>query len=277
LLLLPVYPSPVKSHWLLLGCACWPLIAQAADGWRLVWSDEFDKDGAPDPAKWNYEEGYVRNHERQYYTRDRRENARVEKGFLIIEARKEKFVITRGGKQEPADYTSASLTTKGRADWTYGRIEVKAQLPAGRGTWPAIWTLGRNIDKVGWPACGEIDIMEFVGHQPGMVFQNVHTKGFNHTRGNGRGAHQPLADASTACHTYSLAWTPQKLDFGLDGKSVFVCANDGTGVDSWPFDAPQYLILNLAIGGAWGGQKGIDDTIFPQRLVIDFVRVYQQQ
>ena len=254
------------------------LSAHAADGWRLAWCDEFDKDGAPDPAKWNYEEGFVRNHERQYYTRDRRENARVAKGILIIEARTERFAIPRGGgKEEFADYTSASLTTKNRAAWTYGRIEVKAKLPAGRGTWPAIWTLGRNIDKVGWPTCGEIDIMEFVGHQPGVVFVNVHTKGFNHTRGNGRGTRQPLADASSAFHLYSLEWTPRKLDFGIDGKSVFVCANDDKGVDSWPFDAPQFLILNLAIGGTWGGQKGIDDAIFPQQFLIDFVRVYQRQ
>ena len=253
-----------------------PLL-RGADGWELVWSDEFDKDGPPDPAKWTYEEGFVRNGERQFYTMDRRENARVEKGLLVIEARKERYAIPLEKKGGAADYTSASLTTRHRAAWTYGRIEVKAQLPAGRGMWPAIWTLGTNRDQVGWPACGEIDIMEFVGHEPGLVHVNLHTKGYNHTRKNGRGARHPLPDTSSAFHVYALEWTPQALDFAVDGRPVFHMENDGTGVDSWPFDAPQYLILNLAVGGAWGGQKGIDDAIFPQRFLIDYVRVFRRK
>jgi beta-glucanase (GH16 family) len=252
-------------------------VAAAGDGWRLVWADEFERDGAPDPAKWSYEEGYVRNNERQYYTRDRRENARVEGGMLVIEARKEKHPIPGRGAGAVATITSASLTTKGRAAWTYGRIMVRARLPAGRGVWPAIWTLGTNMTKVGWPTCGEIDIMEFVGHQPGVVHVNVHTKGFNHLRRNGRGTAFPLADASRAFHVYGVDWTASGLVFHIDGKRVFTCANDGGGVDSWPFDAPQYLLLNLAIGGTWGGRQGVDDSIFPQRFLIDWVRVFERQ
>ncbi len=253
------------------------LAAASPPGWDLVWHDEFNINGAPDPKKWDYEEGFERNNESQYYTRDRRENARVENGHLVIEARKEAITIDRGGKPTPVQYTSASLITRGRASWTYGRIEVRAKLPAGRGTWPAIWTLGENIKTVGWPACGEIDIMEFVGHDPDTVHFNVHTKGFNHTKGNGRGSKAKLSEASTAFHTYMLEWSPEKLQFHLDGKPVFTCANDHTGPDSWPFDAPQYLLLNLAIGGSWGAQKGIDDSLFPHRFLIDYVRVYQKK
>lgn len=256
-----------------------PLLA-APPGWKLVWADEFDRDGAPDPARWAPEVGYIRNNEAQYYTSGRLENARVENGQLVIEARRDRYPLgkeaPRRNGREVAEITSASLTTKGKMKWTYGRIEVRAKLPAGRGVWPAIWMLGTNIDRVGWPACGEIDIMEFVGYAPGVVHANVHTCGFNHMRGNGRGKQFKLADVSEAFHTYAVEWTGRELRFFVDDTCYFTCENDGTGVDSWPFDAPQYLILNLAIGGAWGGQKGIDDKIFPQRLVIDHVRVYQK-
>jgi beta-glucanase (GH16 family) len=264
------------------------LLAWTGQGgeWKLAWSDEFDRDGLPDPAKWSYEEGFVRNRELQYYTTGRAENARVEKGYLIIEARKERFPNARfqagaperrwQQQREYADYTSASLTTRGRAAWTYGRIEVRAKMPAGRGTWPAIWTLGTNISEVGWPACGEIDILEYVGHEPGVVHANVHTRGYNHTRGNGRGSRLTLPDAEKTFHVYALEWTPQTLAFFADDHRYFTLENDGTGVDAWPFGAPQYLILNLAIGGAWGGQRGIDESIFPQRLTVDYVRVYQR-
>lgn len=261
------------------------LTAWSAD-WKLVWSDEFDQDGPPDASKWSHEEGFVRNRELQYYTAGRRENARVENGHLIIEARKEPFPNARFQADAPerrwqqhreqADYTSASVTTRGRVSWTYARIEARAKVPSGRGTWPAIWTLGTNIGEVGWPACGELDILEHVGHDAGVVHANVHTRGFNHTRGNGRGARLTVPDAATAFHVYALEWTPERLEFFVDDQKYFTLANDGTGVDSWPFDAPQYLILNLAIGGSWGGQIGVDDAVFPQRFVVDYVRVYQR-
>lgn len=269
----------------LVGPVALALTVWASD-WQLVWSDEFDRDGLPDPAKWVPEEGFIRNRELQYYTVGRKENARVEGGYLIIEARKERFPNARfqagappqrwQQSREYADYTSASLTTWGRAAWTYGRIEVRAKLPSGRGTWPAIWMLGTNRDRVGWPACGEIDILEYVGHAPGVVHANVHTRGFNHTRGNGRGARTHVPDAETAFHVYAVEWTPEKMDFFVNDRKFFTLKNDGTGEDSWPFDKPQYLILNLAIGGSWGGQKGVDDSIFPQRFIIDYARVYQR-
>jgi beta-glucanase (GH16 family) len=262
-------------------------VTARADEWKLVWSDEFDEPGLPDSAKWDYETGFIRNNEQQFYTRARQENARVEKGMLIIEARKEKwpnpsFVPAarlgrpRRRNREIAEYTSASLTTHGKAAWTYGRIEVRAQLQSGRGTWPAIWTLGTNIDKVGWPACGEIDIMEFVGFDPGVIHANVHVKKYNHAINTGKGDKITIPDASKAFHVYAMEWDAQHIDFFVDDKKYFTFRNEGTGHDAWPYDKDQYLILNLAIGGSWGGQKGIDDAGFPQRYLIDYVRVYQK-
>jgi beta-glucanase (GH16 family) len=275
----------MKILWGLAAVASFALTGWGSE-WKLVWSEEFSKDGLPDPAKWAYETGFLRNNELQYYTTNRAENARVEGGFLIIEARKEKFKNARfrpdaperrwQQRREHADYTSASLTTLGRASWTYGRIEARAKVPSGRGTWPAFWTLGTNMREVGWPACGEIDILEYVGHEPGVVHANVHTRGFNHARGNGRGARLSVPDAEKEFHVYAVEWTPEKLEFLVDDRKYFTLKNDGTGVDSWPFDAPQYLILNLAIGGDWGAQKGVDDAIFPQRYTVDYVRVYQR-
>lgn len=265
---------------------CLLSFSTGAGEWKLVWSDEFDKPGAPDPAKWGYETGFVRNNEQQYYTRERQENARVENGLLIIEGRKERFKnpafvpstngTNRGrSSREFADYTSASLTTRGKASWTYGRIEVRAKLPGGRGTWPAIWTLGNNR-QAGWPACGEIDIMEFVGFEPGVVHANIHTGKYNHVKKTGKGSKLTIPDASEAFHVYALEWEADHLDFFVDDQKYFTFRNEGTGSDVWPYDKDQYLILNLAIGGAWGGAKGIDDAIFPQRYCIDYVRVYQR-
>ena len=273
----------------LIGALLLMLIALTADAdeWKLVWSDEFDKPGLPDAARWGYETGFIRNHEKQYYTRARRENARVENGMLVIEARKEQYKApgagltvrsSRGSKTVSghADYTSASLTTRGKAAWTHGRIDVRAKLPTGRGTWPAIWTLGSNFGQVGWPACGEIDIMEFVGYDPGVVHANIHTKKFNHVMNNGKGDKISIPDASKAFHIYAVEWNAQRMDFSVDAHKYFTFDNEGSGRDAWPYDKDQYLILNLAIGGDWGGQKGIDDKIFPQRYEIDYVRVYQK-
>lgn len=274
----------ILSATLLLTLALLP--AGAAE-WKLVWSDEFDKPGLPDSTKWQYEEGFLRNNEAQYYTRGRPENARVENGMLVIEARKERFdnpryqagaaETTRRGRGRPfADYTSASLTTRGKASWTYGRIEVRAKLPPGRGTWPAIWMLGTNTAQVGWPACGEIDIMEFVGFDPGVIHANIHTRQYNHVKKTGKGSQISIPDACATFHVYALEWDARHMDFFVDDKKYFTYANDGTGPDAWPYDKDQFLILNLAIGGAWGGAKGIDETCFPQRYYIDYVRVYQK-
>jgi beta-glucanase (GH16 family) len=231
----------------------------------LVWQDEFNGQGTPDASRWDYEVGLVRNNERQYYTRARPENARVEDGMLVIEARREPF--------EGAAYTSASLTS--RANWTYGRIEVRARLPRGRGTWPAIWMLGTNIRDAGWPTCGEIDVMEHVGFDPGRIHANIHTKAYNHVQRTNKGNSLVVARPDEEFHVYSADWTPERIDFFVDSQRYFTFAKENGGEAVWPFDKPQYLILNLAIGGSWGGQQGIDDSVFPARYVIDYVRVYR--
>ena len=241
---------------------------QAGD-WKLVWSDEFDTPGHPDPAKWSYEEGMLRNHEAQYYTRDRTENARVEGGMLVITGRKESFPAGNG--KPAASYTSASLTTAGKASWTYGRIEVRAKLPQGKGMWPAIWTLGTDIHTVGWPQCGEIDIMEFVGKAPELIYGTLHySQGGQHASNQGR---VPIADPGADFHTYAVEWLPERIDFFFDGNKYHTSLLEGEQVEA--FHKPQYLILNLALGGEWGGP--IDDAVLPQQFLIDYVRVYQQQ
>jgi beta-glucanase (GH16 family) len=231
----------------------------------LIWQDEFDGNGLPDASRWDYEVGLIRNNERQYYTRSRLENARLEGGMLVIEAHKEAF--------QGAAYTSASLTS--RANWTYGRIEVRAKLPKGRGTWPAIWTLGTNIRNAGWPACGEIDIMEHVGFDPGRVHANIHTTAYNHVNRTNKGNSIVVSRPDEEFHVYSITWTATAIEAFVDGQRYFTFAKEPGGDPVWPFDKPQYLILNLAIGGSWGGQQGIDEEAFPTRYTIDYVRVYQ--
>jgi beta-glucanase (GH16 family) len=272
-----------------LGCLCFISLSAAVadipafdpaappDGFRLVWSDEFktDPDGVPDPSKWGYEEGFIRNNESQYYTKARKENARIENGQLVIEARKENYVYDESMDHEskPASYTSAALETIGKADWLNGRIEVKAKLPAGRGVWPAIWTLGSDIHQVGWPRCGEIDIMELVGKEPERVHGTIHY--FANGKHASQGAQMPVENTDTDFHIYAAEWTPDRIDIFVDGHkynsfAVSKAENDGQN----PFHKPHYLILNLALGGSWGGP--IDDSIFPQRMTVDYVRIYQK-
>lgn len=268
---------------LFLMLASSPVGTALADDWKLVWSDEFSKDGRPDPAKWGYEEGYIRNNEAQYYTRDDRKNARVENGKLVIEARKEspagqsRTGDRRGRGRASAAYTSASLTTQGKAAWSHGKVEVRAKLPTGRGTWPAIWMLGTNINEAGWPRCGEIDVMENVGFDPDMIHANVHTDKYNHVKKTNKGSSIKVPRPFDEFHVYAVEWDTRKMDFSVDGKVYFTFENEGSGEAAWPYDKPQYLILNIAIGGAWGGMKGIDDAIFPQRMEVDHVRVYQKK
>ncbi len=240
----------------------------APSGWALVFADEFDVPGPPDPARWNHEIGYIANDEKQYYTADT-ESARVEGGVLVVEARRE--------RRMGYDYTSARLNTKGRAEFLYGRVEFRAKLPTGRGTWPALWMLGANIDQVGWPACGEIDVMENVGYEPAVIHGTVHTAAYNHVAGTARGASVTVANPWEDFHVYATEWYPDRIDIFVDGQKYFTFPNEGTGARTWPFDKPQYLILNLAIGGTWGGTKGIDDSLFPHRLYVDYVRVYQKK
>ena len=239
------------------------------DVWEQVWADEFNYEGLPDKNKWDYETGFVRNREKQYYTKARPENARVENGTLIIESRKEQY--------EKGQYTSASLHTWHKAEWLYGRIEVRAKLPTGKGMWPAIWMLGTNRDKVGWPACGEIDIMENVGFDPDTICANIHTRAYNHVKKTNKGSKIKAEKPHEQFHIYAIEWNEDRLDFFLDDEKYFTFNNEGTGNDAWPYDKPHYLILNAAIGGSWGGRRGIDDTIFPQKYYIDYVRVFRRR
>ncbi len=235
----------------------------------MVWSEEFDYQGQADPKICSYSVGGYGwgNKELQYYTDGRPENSRVEDGKLIIEARKETF-----GNNE---YTSAKLVTSGKGDWAYGRIEVRAKLPEGRGTWPAIWMVASK-DNRKWPDDGEIDIMEHVGFDPGVIHGTVHTKAYYHSIGTQKGGKTRLDDPFKTCHVYAIEWNADKIDWFIDGRQYFTFLNDKTGnKETWPFDDAFYLILNVAVGGTWGGQKGVDDSIWPQRMEVDYVRVYQ--
>jgi beta-glucanase (GH16 family) len=236
--------------------------------WKLVWADEFDKPGLADPQKWNYEEGFVRNNELQFYTVARPENARIEDEGLIIEARREPW--------QGADYTSASLNTCGKADWLYGRFEMRAKLPRARGSWPAFWMLGSNYPKDGWPRCGEIDVMEHVGHEPGAVYGHLHFGATKETYEK-HGAKIVLPDVFSDFHVYAVEWQPDRIDFCVDGNPYHSLSRSEAKHGFWPFDRPHFLLINLAIGGIWGGEQGVNETAFPQRYVIDYVRVYQNQ
>jgi len=257
------------------------IVAHAAQ-WQLVWSDEFDYTGLPDSTKWDYEEGFVRNNEMQYYTRARKQNARVENGVLVIEGRKEQIANPKYKpgtdswiqKREYGQYTSASLITFNKASWTFGRIEVRARLPQGKGTWPAIWTLGANISKVRWPKCGEIDIMEHVGKDPNWICGTANYD-LNGKRQYDQGKIQtetPYADF----HIFAIEWFDDRIDFFFDDTKYFTFPVDkaGQGEDN-PFRKPQYLLINLGLGGSWGGE--IDDSMLPQKYLIDYVRVYRSK
>jgi beta-glucanase (GH16 family) len=239
--------------------------------WQLVWADEFDVNGLPNPQKWNYEvggHGYG-NNELQYYTNQRSQNVRVKDGLLTIEAHRESYYEN--------EYTSAKLTSKGKGEWRYGRIEVKAKLPKGRGTWPAIWMMPEQSQygSGGWPDNGEIDIMEHVGFDEGQVHCTIHCAAYNHRINTQVGKSILLPDATQQFHIYSIEWWENKIEGFVDDEKYFSFANQNKDWQTWPFDKPFYLILNLAIGGDWGGAQGVDNTIFPEQFTIDYVRVYE--
>lgn len=237
----------------------------------LVWADEFDKPGLPDSTKWGYDVGGNGwgNNELEYYTAKRTENACIENGKLVIEARKEAY--------KGSNYTSARLLTKGIADWKYGRIEAMAKLPKGVGTWPAVWMLGKNISSAGWPLGGEIDIMEHVGFDEGVVHGTIHCEAYNHSKGTQKGDQISVKNVTSDFHLYATEWTASQIDFFVDDQKFYSVQKSvlGSTEAQWPFDQPFFLILNVAVGGAWGGQKGVDETIWPQRMEVDYIRVYQ--
>ncbi|MEJ0086998.1 MAG: glycoside hydrolase family 16 protein [Pseudomonadota bacterium] len=243
-----------------------------------MWSDEFEVAGLPDAARWNYDTernaaGWF-NNELQYYANARLENSRVENGFLTITARKEDLSTIGVNDWSGQRYSSARLLTRDKASWRYGFMEVRAKLPCGTGSWPAIWTLS-TPPETRWPNDGEIDIMEHVGFDQGVVHGTVHTGAYNHTRGNQRSASITIPDLCAEFHRYQLTWTAARIAVGVDDRNYYQYSNDNSGNAEWPFDSPQYLILNIAVGGDWGGQMGVDDTIFPVQMQVDYVRVYQ--
>ncbi len=236
---------------------------------KLKWSDEFNYTGLPDSSKWHYDVGGHGwgNNELQYYTAKDTATAKVENGVLKIIAQKQ--------NKENREYISAKLLTRGKAEFQYGRIEVRAKLPSGRGTWPAIWMLGKNIKEAGWPACGEIDIMEHVGYNKDSIFGTIHTGSYNHVKGTQKGKGVFISDPYTQFHVYAIDWTAEKIDFLLDGVLYYRIVNEHLTVKEWPLDQPFYLILNLAIGGNWGGKFGVDDARFPAVMEVDWVRIFE--
>jgi beta-glucanase (GH16 family) len=251
-----------------------PAAPRGLSAWRQVWADEFDRPGPPDESKWSYEVGGGGwgNNELQFYTEGRPENARVDGGVLIVEARREPWQ----GKA----YTSARLSS--RAGWTYGRFEARAKLPRGRGTWPAIWMLPvrGTYASGGWPDKGEIDIMEHVGFDPDVVHASVHTRAYNHVDRTQRTARTPVPGAGDGFHLYAVEWTADEIRAYVDDRLYFSFKNErrtNPQADwrQWPFDRDFKLLLNLAVGGNWGGQQGVDESIWPQRIEIDYVRVMQ--
>jgi beta-glucanase (GH16 family) len=254
-------------------------------GYKLVWRDEFDVPGLPDESKWGFEvhkPGWV-NMELQNYTDRRMENARVEDGKLIIEARHDGF--------DGEEYSSARINTDGKADFTYVRVLARARVPSAKGTWPAFWMMpsdpyryasncsadtGWTPDCDAWPASGEIDIMEHVGYDPNVVHATVHCRAYNWSNGTQKTSTVNVPGAVDGFHDYMLERTSDALEFFVDGQSYFRYENDGTGADTWPFDAPFYVILNLAVGGVWGGKEGVDADAYPARFEVEFVRVYEK-
>ena len=246
-------------------------------GYSLIWADEFNTDGLPNPTKWTYDtyrnkDGWW-NAEEQYYAKGRPQNARIEEGHLIIEARKDGEQLKDYPDYGGQDYSSARLFTKGKSSWRYGYFEIRAKLPCGRGLWPAIWTLPEEPGK--WPDSGEIDIMEYVGHLSETFHATIHTADYNHINKTEVGEKLKVKTACKAFHTHSLLWTADAIEVALDGVPYFKYENNDQGDGAWPFDRAHHLILNLAIGGNWAGRKGIDAKAFPARMEVDYVRVYQ--
>ncbi|MCB9219645.1 MAG: glycoside hydrolase family 16 protein [Ignavibacteriales bacterium] len=242
------------------------------DGYKLVWNDEFDN-SAIDLNKWEHEVNANGggNNELQYYTA-RPENSFVKEGNLHLVALQEEY--TDDG--ETRYYTSARMRTATKGDWTYVRVDVKAKLPYGQGLWPAIWMLPTDWQYGGWPASGEIDIMEHVGYDPGRIHGSIHTEAYNHRIGTQKSGTKVIPDANTEFHIYSIEWTEEKIIFLIDGEIYFTFGNDKQGkYETWPFDKRFHLLLNVAVGGDWPGNP-TTQTIFPKEMVVDYVRVYEK-
>jgi beta-glucanase (GH16 family) len=274
--MLPMFYTVVLI--LIFGCTGNPRtdaeeVVYIPNQYKLVWQDEFTYTGLPEPSKWDYDtEGNDfgwGNNEAQYYTQSNENNAKVENGILRIIAHKESF---RG-----KDYTSARLTSK--AEWKFGKVEVRAKLPDGRGTWSAIWMMpgGWSFKDGNWPDIGEIDIMEHVGHDPGIVHASAHSRDYQWQKGTQKTATIFVPNASEAFHSYIFEWTPDVMKAFVDDSLYFEYQNEGLGESKWPYNKPFYLIMNVAVGGEWGNIEGIDDGNFPQVMEVDYVRVFQME
>jgi beta-glucanase (GH16 family) len=248
--------------------------APAHDGWNLTWSDEFNgpENAPPDPAKWNFETGGkgFGNQELETYT-GRLVNARQHDGNLVITARKEDFTGSDGIARH---YTSARLRTLGLFSQAYGRFEARMQLPTGKGIWPAFWLLGNDIDSVGWPRCGEVDVMENIG-DPATIYSTLHGPGYSGSKGISARYTLPHGQSvHNAFHLYAVEWAPRDIKFFFDDHLIA----EGTPSNlppgtTWVYDHPFFLLLNLAVGGGWPGTPD-ESTAFPQQMLVDYVRVY---
>jgi beta-glucanase (GH16 family) len=232
---------------------------------KLIWSDEFDSTSL-NTDNWTNETDVDVNNEWQKYTNG--DNLTIKDGILTITAKKV------GAGQNKYDYTSGRINSNGKREFRYGRMEIRAKLPVGLGTWPATWMLGTNIGTAGWPACGELDIMEHVGYDPLWIQGSVHSpSSYGNTVNYGR---FKVSDCESAFHIYGITWTPSKIEYYVDDPLLpYYTYNPSTkDASTWPFDKPCFFIINLAIGGSWGGAQGVDDSIFPVEMQVDYVRVY---
>jgi beta-glucanase (GH16 family) len=250
----------------------------ASSPWTLVWSDEFNgENGAPpDSSKWTFEVGGGGwgNQELEYYT-SRAQNAYQQDGNLVINVLPEKYT---GADGVTRNYTSARLKTEGKFSQAYGRFEARIKIPRGQGIWPAFWMLGGDIEKVGWPTCGEIDIMENIGREPELVHGTIHGPGYSGAKGIGA----PFAPASRNAfaddfHVYAVEWEPEAIRFYVDDHVYATrTPRDLPAGAKWVYDHPFFLLLNVAVGGSWPGSPDATST-FPQKMLVDYVRVYQRK
>lgn len=263
----------ILSLVVVLGICSVMLLNDSSNKFTEVWMDDFSS-GSLDTSKWTIETGNgcpdlcgFGNNEAQYYSDDQ-SNVRIEEGMLVIEAHK------TDNPNRP--YTSGKLVTKQKADWKYGKIEMKAKLPHGKGTWPAFWMLPTLDRTMQWPLDGEIDIMEHVGYNQGMIYGTIHTDKYNGLIGTQKSDSLFISDAHTSFHVYGIEWSPSEISWFVDDVKYLTLEKNNDDYSGWPFDENQYhIILNLAVGGNWGGKKGIDDSIWPQQYVIDYVKYYK--
>jgi len=237
--------------------------------WRLVWQDEFDGAAGlpPDSTKWDHDIGTDWGNAQLEYDTDRTENASLDgEGNLVITARKESYL------GQP--YTSARIVTRDLFERTYGRFEARIQLPWGQGMWPAFWLLGANIETVGWPQCGEIDIMEYRGQQPSTLHGSLHGPGYSAAQAVTKRYDLPNDRFDTGFHTFAVEWKADEIRWFVDGTLYHTVSREDVPGE-WVFNHPFYIILNLAVGGGWVGAPN-ENTIFPQRMLIDYVRVYEE-